>query len=510
MLFHCINENEVVVKTADFLSENFLQSAQDIKEKPDVSIDQKCLECEVMILMELFILQSRPCPLSQTNIIKKFRFIYWNRGNGTREFLDGAICEQFSVDIPLYLTQIYEELDFDVPIELKKYESLENQIIEEPSEVLMNMNKDVKEKCKLLLDAVNPESIKLVSTKSLKSEKKKHELRRSPRKSRPPLSYSPMKTFPRPKMKNDTPNKGEDNYNGRKRRVFVAETPEEKLAKKKKEDDGDVENEIVAQTPFEKIKKTSKAKEKDSKRLTELLKHAEATKRRASKRLSFGPSNGCTQNSSTSQSCISPSQSSSVIKHSYSLATLSRVSSTKSLSTLSAFSAPSLRSPTKPPSSSNLSSDVTTPTSTVPDHLNAALTLSPDIIQKYKRRMDFVRLTSKKADSTEIFYGRLAGRPNLFNELNEAAAKMALEKPITRATATMASQKNRSGRKVEQDTNAVYIAHTLLNVHNETPLNPFKAPKDSPFKAKIAKDKSSVVPDIFYRPQLRLRCQLLL
>lgn len=99
--------------------------------------------------------------------------------------------------------------------------------------------------------------------------------------------------------------------------------------------------------------------------------------------------------------------------------------------------------------------------------------------------MDFVRLTSKKADSTEIFYGRLAGRPNLFNELNEAAAAAAvIEKPITRSTATTAAQKNRSGRKVEQDTNAVYIAHTLLNVHNETPLMPFKAPKDSPFKVR--------------------------
>uniref|UniRef100_A0AC34GB65 Uncharacterized protein n=1 Tax=Panagrolaimus sp. ES5 TaxID=591445 RepID=A0AC34GB65_9BILA len=93
------SENEVVVKAVDFLSKHFLQSTQEIKEKPDISIDQKCLECEVMILVELFILQSRPCPLSQTNIIKKFRFIYWNRGNGTREFLDGAVCEQFAVEI---------------------------------------------------------------------------------------------------------------------------------------------------------------------------------------------------------------------------------------------------------------------------------------------------------------------------------------------------------------------------------------------------------------------------
>uniref|UniRef100_A0AC34GD76 Uncharacterized protein n=1 Tax=Panagrolaimus sp. ES5 TaxID=591445 RepID=A0AC34GD76_9BILA len=288
-----------------------------------------------------------------------------------REFLDGAVCEQFAVEIPLYLTQIYEELDLDVPIELKKYESLENQINGEPSEVLIDMNKEVKEKCKLLLDAVKPESIKLSSsTNSLKNGKRKQELRRSPRKSRPPSSYSPMKTFPKPKVKYATPNKSEESLNGRKRKLFVAETPEEKLAKKKKEEDEiNVGNEVVAQTPFEKIKKTSKAREKDSKKLTELLKQSEATKKRASKRLSFCPPNGCTQNSSTSQSCISPSESTSSIKHSYSMATLSRVSSTKSLSTFSALSAPSLRTPTKPASSS-AQSNVTIPTSTVPEHLN--------------------------------------------------------------------------------------------------------------------------------------------
>jgi hypothetical protein len=480
------NENEVMSKSAEFLSQHFLQSTQEIKEKAELSIEQKCFECEVMILVELFILQSRPCPLSQTNIIKKFRFIYWNCGNKTREFLDSTVCEQFLKNIPLYLTQIYEELDFDIPIELKKYESLENQITEEPSEALINLNKEVKEKCKMLLEAVKPESSNTSSSSrsSITRERTKKELRRSPRKSRPPLSYSPIKTNPKPRVKHDTPNKGEESNGGKKRKLYIAETPEEKLVKKKKADEMNGENEIVEQTPFEKLKKTSKAKEKDSKKLTELLKQSEAAKQRASKRLSFLPTNGCSQKSSTSQSCINPSQSSSIIKHSNSLASISRVSSTKSLSTLSTFSAPSLRSPSKP--TSNGSSNVTTPTSTVPDHLNAALTLSPDIIQKYKRRMDFVRLTSKKADSTEIFYGRLAGRPNLFNELNEAAAAAAavIEKPITRSTATTAAQKNRSGRKVEQDTNAVYIAHTLLNVHNETPLMPFKAPKDSPFKVR--------------------------
>uniref|UniRef100_A0AC34GKZ8 Uncharacterized protein n=1 Tax=Panagrolaimus sp. ES5 TaxID=591445 RepID=A0AC34GKZ8_9BILA len=118
------------------------------------------------------------------------------------------------------------------------------------------------------------------STNSLKSENKNEELRRSPRKSSPPSSYSPMKTFPRPKVKHATPNKCEESLNGRKRKLFVAETPEEKLAKKKKEEDEiNVGNEVVAQTPFEKIKKTSKVKEKDSKKLTELLKQSEATKK---------------------------------------------------------------------------------------------------------------------------------------------------------------------------------------------------------------------------------------
>jgi hypothetical protein len=470
------SENEVMSKTVDFLAQNFLQSTQEIKEKPDISLDQKCRECEVMILIELFVLRSKPCPLSQTNITKKFRFLYWNRGNKAREFLDGTVCDEFLIDIPLYITQIYEEMEFELPTDLKKYESLENQVNDEPSETLISMNKEVKEKCKMLLDAVKPEVSKASSTNSLVGEKKKREVRRSPRKSRPPLSYSPMKVIPRPRTK-QTPNKADDS--SRKRKLFVAETPEEKLAKKKKADENNgVEgNEVVAQTPYDKYKKTTKAKEKDAKRLTELLNKSNSTKRRASKRLSFFPSNGCSESSSTSQNCINSSQS-SILKQSSSLAALSRASSSKSLSVLTVSSAPDLRSPTKS-ILSNVSSKVTTPTSTVPDYLNAALTLSPDIINKYKRRMDIVRLTSKKADSSEIFYGRLAGRPNLFNE----AAKVEENKPATRSTTTT-SQKNRSGRKVEQDTNVVYIAHTLLNAHNETPLHPFKPPKDSPFKVR--------------------------
>jgi hypothetical protein len=465
----------------DFLAQNFLQSSQEIKDKHDISLDRKCRECEVMILIELFILRSKPCPLSQTNVTKKFRYLYWNRGNEAREFLDGTVCDEFLIDIPLYITQIYEEMEFELPTDLKKYESFENQINGETSETLINLNKEVKEKSKMLLDAVKPpETSKLSSSSSLKSEKKKHELRRSPRKSRPPLSYSPMKTIPRQKTK-QTPIKADDN--NRKRRLFVAETPEEKLSKKKRNEESVVvEKEIIAQTPADKIKKTSKAKEKDAKKLTELLNKCDASKKRASKRLSFFPPNGCSQNSSTSQSCFNSSQSASVIQQSNSM--LSRVSSTKSLSTLSVSSAPILRSPTKT-ILSNVSFKISASASTVPDHLNAALTLTPDIIQKYKRRMDIVRLTSKKADSSEIFYGRLAGRPNLFSEANEAdiAAKVD-NKPNTRSSATTASQKNRSGRKVEQDTNAVYIAHTLLNAHNETPLNPFKAPKDSPFRVR--------------------------
>lgn len=79
-----------------------------------------------------------------------------------------------------------------------------------------------------------------------------------------------------------------------------------------------------------------------------------------------------------------------------------------------------------------------------------------EVLEKYKQRItDLAR--SKKNDTSEVFYGRISKRVNLFEEVGlENAAK------------------SRTGRVVEIPGSRVYIAHALLNVRNPQPLQPHK------------------------------------
>ena len=117
----------------------------------------------------------------------------------------------------------------------------------DPHYLIMLKEKNAKEKLKNMIE-------ELKQPQKIEDAKKKQDPRRSPRKSRPPVPYSPTKSIPRPRIKHETPGKGEES---RKRKLFVAETPEEKLAKKQcvENGNGDV-NEVVAQTPFDKIKRS--------------------------------------------------------------------------------------------------------------------------------------------------------------------------------------------------------------------------------------------------------------
>ena len=209
-------------------------------------------------------------------------------------------------------------------------------------------------------------------------------------------------------------------------------------------------------------------RDRDSKALTQLwgkMEEAKEKKRRASRRLSFIPGDDFQSSSLLSFNGKMSNGSS----HCSTMVSMSRVSSSKSLSSISGISISSVAT------STTTAMKTSVPTKT----LNAANCLTDEILQRYKKRMELVRSLSKKADSNEIFYGRSAGRVNLFSE--EENQRQDEERRITRS---QASQKNRSGRKVVQDAGAVYVAHTLLNVHNKTPLQPFKRPKDAPFKVR--------------------------
>uniref|UniRef100_A0AC34QNZ6 Uncharacterized protein n=1 Tax=Panagrolaimus sp. JU765 TaxID=591449 RepID=A0AC34QNZ6_9BILA len=287
------------------------------------------------------------------------------------------------------------------------------------------------------------------------TESEQSQPRRSPRKSKPVQSYSPIRGLQK------TPNKPKILNGKAKKRVIVPATPDDVEIKKSKSEPI-LTKEVVAETPADQCRK--RLKDKDSKTLVQLWTQAEEEKdkkKRASRRLSFMPLN-CSQNGDSLNGSIRMSNGFS--QCSDILPSLRRFSSSKSLSSISVVSA----------SSSTAAISKNSPGKS---SLNAAKCLTDEILQRYRRRMEDVRSQSKKADSSDIFYGRSAGRLNLFSE--EETLKQQEERRITRS---QASQKNRSGRNVVQDSGAVYIAHTLLNTHNKTPLMPFKPPKDGQFR----------------------------
>ncbi|KHN89087.1 hypothetical protein Tcan_15390 [Toxocara canis] len=105
--------------------------------------------------------------------------------------------------------------------------------------------------------------------------------------------------------------------------------------------------------------------------------------------------------------------------------------------------------------------------------------LEKGVVERYRRRLDNIRHSTRKTDKNEIFYGRCTSRRNLFDD-DEGGEGISSGGVATRSSSCATLQKNRSGRSVH--TNCVYMAHALLNVHNTQPLTPSKAPKQSPFK----------------------------
>ncbi|KAI6207408.1 hypothetical protein M3Y96_00005900 [Aphelenchoides besseyi] len=116
--------------------------------------------------------------------------------------------------------------------------------------------------------------------------------------------------------------------------------------------------------------------------------------------------------------------------------------------------------------------------------------LTSDILNHYRQRMSNLYESAQQMDEHEVFYGRRNGRVDLFeSEIEESSGTNSMSPPESAPTEVKVQnkkksknskstaesqrrqQKNRSGRSVKQtSTDCLYIAHTLLNVHNRDPL----------------------------------------
>lgn len=118
------------------------------------------------------------------------------------------------------------------------------------------------------------------------------------------------------------------------------------------------------------------------------------------------------------------------------------------------------------------------PASSTPIQSDGEIVLDKAIINKYCQRIDVIRHGARKTDKNEVFYGRCTARHNLF-EGDDEDDRDEEGRAHTRTAGCM--QKNRSGRSV-QATSKVYMAHVLLNVHNDNPLSPCKLPRNASFR----------------------------
>ncbi|KAF8365566.1 hypothetical protein PRIPAC_83395 [Pristionchus pacificus] len=87
----------------------------------------------------------------------------------------------------------------------------------------------------------------------------------------------------------------------------------------------------------------------------------------------------------------------------------------------------------------------------------SSLVLDSDAISKYKKRMKETVAEGKEGDDSEVFYGRMSNRVGLFDDRHEKEEAKVVY--------------NRAGRVVYSPS-CVFVAHTLLNVYNKTPLLP--------------------------------------
>ncbi|KAI1717844.1 hypothetical protein Ddc_09694 [Ditylenchus destructor] len=106
---------------------------------------------------------------------------------------------------------------------------------------------------------------------------------------------------------------------------------------------------------------------------------------------------------------------------------------------------------------------------------DAICALNDKVIARYKTRIENIRTNARKYNVQEIFYGRTIGRQGLFDyESNDEESQQSSASSYAVGKSQSTKQKNRSGRAVKRQDDCVYVAHTLLNVHNPRPLSPFK------------------------------------
>ncbi|CAI4230251.1 unnamed protein product [Auanema sp. JU1783] len=428
------------------LKNKLLYSSKELTIKYTDVTQSAIFEVKTQILLQFHVLW-----LTSTGtvdeVVKNLRCLYiWTDPTTMKSFLEETVCDLFAHVIPKVICQVFEELCVALPVDLE-----EHNLVDETDEPLPwitenNNSSQLKELHKIIEET----ALDLESSKE--DRKKKKETLKNAKLSEPKI-VSPSKPLSQL----------------RKVPKIVPETPEEKLMIHK---DNPENAEVVKQTPMAKLRGINK---KGSKRLSELVKLSEERtrpKRAAAIVAAKAVLNSSVAPNSNKELLLGLNTPSPRPNRSARLNLIDRFAATPETRRSTRKLNPGRKSSEEDLSSGNSAKRARTDgydsssskSASKSDALGEQIGFTSEQLKRYKQRM--MEISRNKVFEPVDSENR--ERTSLFEEHELEQSRMD-EKNV---------QKNRTGRLVRaQCSSTVHIAHILLNVHNPSPLEPFKTGK---------------------------------
>ncbi|GMT28145.1 hypothetical protein PFISCL1PPCAC_19442 [Pristionchus fissidentatus] len=487
-------EGSVESRICSFLSSRFIVSAAKARSAMEDELrgmDCVMVEMTSQLLLRLYCMQHAPESVHKLEIVKKLRYIYiHNCASALRSVLEEDISDVFGSSLPLLIGDLFMEVGVDDHLPVDIEDNIENITREKESSLCVSSTVSpatasppqvhspkvevnettekiereekttpvmaIKSSLSSRLEAMLDEF--LIDDEEPSSEGRERE-RGNTQGGASQAVKSQTKTGKR-KAPPATPTR--DERRPRARRVFVPETPDEKRRteeEKEKEEGRKTRSQmkeeikaVVKQTPMEKVMSRGR-KSTRGERLAELVKNAADSPSLTGGVASALRSRGKESEKRTTRSgrelftkdCLASTSREEFLSANRDKGekrSRIRVNLTEKLNT-------SVRGEEKEKRNKRRKTD---------GHISS-LTLDSDAISKYRKRMKETVAEGSKADETEVFYGRMSNRVGLFDDRHEKEEAKVVY--------------NRAGRVVYSPS-CVFVAHTLLNVHNKSPLLPYK------------------------------------
>ncbi|KAK6725716.1 hypothetical protein RB195_004186 [Necator americanus] len=482
--------NAVETMVSDFLRAHVIRSCAELNRQYEVSTtdsERRLRETQLQVLLEVHISHLDPKgPSRVPDIVRKMRIVYFvANASSMRTFLEEQVADNFVHLVPKLVAELFDELCIQLPHDLEEYDSVWNKD-DDLSFPLFNQkggNPTQQQQLDQLIEEVQAPEEEPVNGK-IKGAKKKSDrgVEVNIQTAKDDESQS-GKTTQRKSSRLHPPR-------------TIPETPEEKLRERVK----DEEVEVVKATPMAKVCGNPRRRHS---RLSELVRISEE-RAKIPRAAAIASAKACKAIIQASQSVVPTSRDSLLGLHTPSPRPqraksnlLSRFSNTVNKeskdkeaeevpmrvlrSSSTSHNTPPKRAADVKPSSSEppekktrLSSSATSaPTSTPvnsPSTAGIDEILGKEQLSRFQRRVEEIN-NIKELDESEVYYEPLLRRTSLYDEEVVSLPNGKIQQNRTRRLITPSS--------------AAHLAHTLLNVDNDTPLEVWKLPRNLPSPEKM-------------------------